>query len=109
MAVSAQFSAFVLDQLGEVRRVTSRRMFGGVGFYASGLFFALAHDETLYFKVDDSNRADFVRAGMKPFQPFGADSKPMNYYEVPARVLEDTEELRIWMQRAIDVAVRRKQ
>jgi DNA transformation protein and related proteins len=108
MAVSGQFAAFVLDQLGEVRKITSRRMFGGVGYYAGGLFFALADDDTLFFKVDEANRADFVREGMKPFQPFGTDSKPMNYYEVPPRVLEDIEELIVWMQRAIDVAARRK-
>ena len=109
MAVSEQFVAFVLDQLGEVRKVTHRRMFGGAGFYAGALFFALADDDTLYFKVDDSNRSDFEREGMKPFQPFGPDSKPMGYYEVPPRVLEDIEELTLWMQRAISVAARRGQ
>ncbi len=40
MAVSAQFNAFVLDLLGAERTVTARRMFGGVGYYADGLFFA---------------------------------------------------------------------
>jgi DNA transformation protein and related proteins len=109
VAVSEQFVAFVLDQLGQVRKVTHRRMFGGAGFYAGALFFALADDDTLYFKVDDSNRADYVREAMKPFQPFGPDSKPMAYYAVPPRVLEDVDELGVWMHRAIAVAARRKQ
>jgi DNA transformation protein len=107
MAVSAQYLAFVLDQLAQVRAVRSRRMFGGAGFYAGEAFFAVADDDTLFFKVDDSTRPDYVAEGMKPFQPMGPDSPVMNgYYEVPARVLEDGEELAAWMKRAIDVALR---
>ncbi len=106
MAVSAQYLAFVLDQLGGVRAVTSRRMFGGAGFYAGEFFFAVADDDTLYFKVDAQTRDDYKCEGMQPFQPMGPD-KPMNgYYELPARVLDDPDELRQWMTRAIDVARR---
>jgi DNA transformation protein len=107
VAVTEQYLAFVLDQLGQVRKITSRRMFGGVGFYAGEHFFALADDDTLYFKVDDTTRPDFEREGARPFQPFGPDSKPMGYYEVPPRVLEDAEELALWMTRAILVATAR--
>jgi TfoX/Sxy family transcriptional regulator of competence genes len=42
---------------------------------------------------------------MKPFCPFADDTKAMRgYYELPARVLEDTDELTLWMARAIAVA-----
>jgi hypothetical protein len=34
MAVSAEFRAFVLEQLGRVAPVTHRGMFGGVGIYS---------------------------------------------------------------------------
>ena len=56
MAVSAQYLTFVLDQLGQARPVTSRRMFGGVGFYAAGVFFAVADNDSLFFKVDAQTR-----------------------------------------------------
>lgn len=106
MALSAQFLAFALDQLGQVRAVRSRRMFGAAGFYAGEAFFAIADDDTLYFKVDGATRPGYVAEGMKPFQPMGPDSAPMNgYYELPARVLEDHEELAVWMTRAIAVAL----
>ena len=59
MSVSNDFLAYVIDQLGG-RGYSSRRMFGGVGLYSGELFFALIADDTLYFKVDDSNRGDFV-------------------------------------------------
>lgn len=87
--------------------ITSRRMFGGVGLYADGLFFALIADNVLYFKVDDTNRSDFEGAGMAPFEPFG-DGKVMQYYQVPAEVIEDLAVLQPWMEKAVAIARRKK-
>src|SRR4030095_12717765 len=71
MAVSESYRAFVLEQLGRVTPVTAKSMFGGVGIYAQGSFFALIAEDRLYFKVDDRTRPDFERLGMEPFRPFG--------------------------------------
>jgi DNA transformation protein len=107
MAVSAQFQQFALDQLSAISPVRARRMFGGVGFYSGELFFALAAEDTLYIKVDAATRPAFEREGMKPFQPFGPDYPPMNgYFELPARLYEDEEELARWVRAAIAVAAR---
>jgi hypothetical protein len=54
MAVSSDYLDFVLEQLAPVGPLTSRKMFGGVGLYAQGLFFALIDDDTLYLKGDDA-------------------------------------------------------
>jgi DNA transformation protein len=83
-------------------------MFGGVGIYAGRLFFALIADDTLYFKVDGSTRADFEARGMGPFRPYGEDGEVMQYYQVPEELLEDPETLRPWAERAIAVARRAK-
>ena len=106
MPVSDDFLAFVLEQLGQVKPVTSRRMFGGIGFYADDLFFALADDDTLYFKVDDVTRGDYEAEGMTPFQPFGPDSPAMAYWELPAGLLDSPEDLAPWMTKALEVARR---
>src|ERR1041385_6074077 len=103
MAVSESYSEFVLEQLGRVAPVTSKSMFGGVGIYARGVFFALIAEDRLYFKVNDATRPDFEQRGMEPFRPFGEDSA-MGYYEVPVDVLEDVAQLEMWVNRAIDVA-----
>lgn len=108
MAVSVSFRTYLLAQIGAVRPVTTRPMFGGLTFFAEGRAFALADDGVVYFKVDDSNRADFEAAGMGPFLPFGDPARPMQYYEVPAEVLEDGELLAVWMGRAIAVAAKAK-
>ncbi|HEU0012842.1 MAG TPA: TfoX/Sxy family protein [Longimicrobium sp.] len=105
MSVSAEYRAWVLEQLGRIAPVTSRSMFGGVGVYADGLFFALMDDDTLYLKVDDTNRGDFQAAGMGPFDPF-QDGRGMQYYELPAELLEDAGALRPWVEKALDVARR---
>jgi DNA transformation protein and related proteins len=107
MAVSAQFQQFVLDQLSAVQPVRSRRMFSGAGFYAGELFFAIAHNDTLYFKVDATTRPEFAREGMHAFQPGGPDGLAMNgYFELPPRLYEDSDELARWMRAAIAVAAR---
>lgn len=105
MAASDSYRDFVLEQLGHVTAVTSRRMFGGIGIYADDAFFALIDNDTLFFKVDDSTRPDFEARSSKPFQPFGPGTKPMmGYYELPADVLENRDLLGAWVLRAIAVA-----
>lgn len=108
MPVSPSFRTFVLEQLGRVTpNVRARNMFSGVGIYGNELFFALIADDTLYFKVDDTNRPDFEVLGMGPFRPGGPDGEVMQYYAVPEELLEDTEELRGWVAKTLDVARRK--
>jgi DNA transformation protein len=79
-----------------------------VGIYSGELFFALIDEDTLYFKVDDSNRPEFIARGMGPFQPGGPAGETMQYYEVPPDLLEDAEALRSWVEKAVDVARRKR-
>ncbi len=109
MAVSDSYRSFILERLEVAGEITSRSMFGGVGIYCDGFFFALIADDTLYFKVDDSNRSDFESQGMGPFMPFKdssnkEDMRAMQYYEAPADILEDDALLRNWGQKALSVA-----
>jgi DNA transformation protein len=97
----------VLEQLRRVAvGVRARSMFGGVGIYAGELFFALMDDDTLYLKADDSTRVRFEARGMEPFRPAGEKGEVMQYYEVPADVLEDVELLAPWVEDAVGVAAR---
>ncbi len=107
MPVSPSFKAFVLEQLAGAGSVTARAMFGGVGLYCQGLFFALIDDDTLYLKVDDTTRPDFDRIGSEPFRPYGGDSHVMQYYALPAELLEDRSALSPWVEQALGVARRK--
>jgi DNA transformation protein and related proteins len=107
MAVSPDYIEFVLEQLAPAAAATRKRMFGGVGLYADGLFFGLIAEDTLYFKVDETNRADFEAHGCEAFRPY-KDTRSMNYFAVPEEVLEDSDQLSDWARRAIAVAARSK-
>jgi DNA transformation protein len=105
MPVSADYLSYVLEQLAGLPRVTSRRMFGGIGLYSNGVFFGLIDNDTLFFKVNDSNRGDYVARNMAAFRPFR--DKPdlsMSYFTVPADALEDRDELAVWARKSIAVA-----
>jgi DNA transformation protein and related proteins len=104
MAVTDGYKSYVLDQLQMVGAVTAKAMFGGIGLYRAGTFFGLMDDDALYFKVDDSTRGEFEAAGCKAFRPYGEGSYSMQYYEVPAEVLEDRSALREWAEKAVAVA-----
>lgn len=106
MGVSRSYREFIEEQLEAVLPIRTRAMFGGLGIYSGDLFFALVDDDVLYFKVDDRTRGDFEAVGKGPFLPYGDPDRPMQYYEVPADVLEDPEQLGEWAGKALDVARR---
>ena len=100
------FLAYVLDQLVGIEHIVSRPMFGGTGLYAGTVFFGIIYHDILYLKVDARTRADYERAGMKPFTPYAPRTTTMQYYEVPAEVLENSEDLTAWAHKAIAAAKR---
>lgn len=104
MAVSSGYLAYVCEQLGLVKPVVARPLFDGVGLYVEGWFVGLLDDDTLYFKVDRENMWDYLKAGMEPFQPHGEGSPPMQYFELPADVLENPFELAIWLRKSLEAA-----
>lgn len=104
MPVSQDYLDYIDDQMKGFGAITMKRMFGGAGLYYQGAFFGLVAGDVLYFKVDDENKADYDAAGSEPFKPFGTYA--MNYYEVPADVLEDEEQLHGWALKAAAAARR---
>ncbi len=106
MAVSDEFINYVIDQLAVWADVSARRMFGGAGLYCDGAMFGLIADDVAYLKADDSNREDFVKAGSSPFNPYPDKVKTaiMSYYEIPADVLENPDELARWAERSLAIA-----
>jgi len=101
MAVSDSYLAFILEQLGGVRALVTKRMFGGVGIYSGDVFFAVIDNDTIFFKVDDELAARYREAGMPPFAPMPGKPPMMSYYQVPTDVLEDAEEMVKWAKESI--------
>ena len=105
MAVSASYLTFVLEQLAGLSRVTSRRMFGGVGLYSDTTFFAVIDNDTLFFKLNGETRPRYKKRRMPPFAPMPGQSPMRGYYQVPPAVLEDSDALTTWAREAVGVGV----
>jgi DNA transformation protein len=106
MTVSTGYLQYVLEQVARLGHVDSRRMFGGAGLYCKGLFFGLISGDVLYLRADDANRRDYEQSGMPPFRPHpDRPQVSMAYYEVPAGVLEDSEELVVWARKSVAAAL----
>jgi len=108
MGFSPEYRKAVEEKLSAVAPIRTKPMFGGVGIYSEELFFALIAEDKLYFKVSDLNRSDYEDRGMEPFYPYD-QPKPMAYWELPPGVIDAPEELRVWIDKSLAVAVRKKQ
>lgn len=108
MAAGSDIIAHVLDLLGGWRGIAARRMFGGHGLFRDGMMFGLVVDETLYLKVDERNRPAFVAAGMRPFtyrRATRAAPVELSYWQAPAEILDDAEEMARWARGAWEAAL----
>ncbi len=106
-----RFAAHALDLFALLGPgVVSRRMFGGLGFYARGLFFAVGDqaEGRLFLKVDDLTRPAFEAAGGQPFTYTvpGQATMTMAYLTPPDGALEDPEEMLPWARLALEAAGR---
>jgi len=79
-------------------------MFGGWGIYKRGKIFAIVADGELYFKVGDSNRAEYETHGSHPFI-YESKGKPMtmSYWLLPEEIMESREDLAEWIERSLAV------
>ncbi len=105
MAYNEFVTYIIEDQLGAISHIRAKAMFGGYGIYTEDIFFAIIIDDTLYFKVDESNRTDYEKHGCSPFTYIiKGKTQTMQYWNVPDDVLENRDLLTTWAYRAIDVA-----
>ncbi len=98
---------FLLEHLMPLGHATARAMFGGFAVYLDGIIVALVAEDAAYLKADAINQPDFEAAGSQPFTYDGANrTVAMSYWEIPAEVLEEPEELRVWAAKARAASVR---
>jgi DNA transformation protein len=99
---------FLIDLFSSFGPVTIRRMFSGYGISADGTNFALALRSGLYLRADEATIPQFEAEGSKPFQ-YQTRAKTVtvnSYWELPARLFDDTDELSVWARAALAVAQR---
>jgi DNA transformation protein and related proteins len=99
---------FLIDLFSEFGPVTIRRMFSGFGISADGTNFALALRSGLYFRADEQTVPQFEAEGSRPFQ-YQTRAKTVtvnSYWELPARLFDDSQELSDWARAALAAAQR---
>ena len=107
MPKPSEFVELVIESLRAFGPVAVRPMFGGWGFYRDGVFFALVAGDTLYFKSDDENRAEFERASPGPFVFEKKGERIVtHYFAVPEDAFEDGEVMARWARLGYASALR---
>ena len=99
---------FLIDLFADFGPVTIRKMFSGYGISADGTNFALALRAGLYFRADDQTIPRFEAEGSVPFQ-YQTRAKTVtvnSYWQLPARLFDDSEELAEWARAALAAAQR---
>jgi DNA transformation protein len=99
---------FLIDLFADFGPVTIRRMFSGYGISADGTNFALALRAGLYFRADETTIPQFEAEGSKPFQ-YQTRVKTVtvnSYWQLPARLFDDSEDLSVWARAALAAAQR---
>lgn len=109
MPVSEEYMDYLRDLLDWLPQLRIKRMFGGAGLYSDDIFFAIADDGDLYLKADKESMVIYQKGGSEQFtyETKGKLSR-MNYWSVPAEVIEEPDALRRWVGIALDTALRAK-
>src|ERR1700760_2397974 len=101
---------FLIELFSGFGPVTIRRMFSGYGISADGTNFALSLRAGLYFRADETTIPQFEAEGSKPFQYQQRKSGKVvtvnSYWELPARLFDEQEELTGWAKAALAAAQR---
>src|SRR5882757_442273 len=108
MVASDSFAELLREQLGSLGPVTMRRMFGKTGVFCDGVMIGMVRDNTLYFRVDDDNRAAFKEAQSFPpltYEKKG-DSIDLSFWRAPERLFDEPDELVVWARAALAAARR---
>src|SRR5690349_1039339 len=101
---------FLTDLFADFGPVTIRPMFSGFGISADGTNFALSLRAGLFFRADEVTIPEFEAEGSKPFQ-YSTRAKTVtvnSYWELPARLFDDSAELAQWARAALAAAQRAK-
>ena len=102
MVTSDSFAQFLREQLAPLGRVTMRRMFGKTGVFCDGLMFGMVTDDTLYFRVDDHNRAAFKEAESSPPLSYEKQGRAidLSFWRAPERLFDEGDEFVAWARLA---------
>jgi DNA transformation protein and related proteins len=99
---------FLVDLFADFGPVTIRPMFSGFGISVDGVNFAMSLRAGLFFRADAQTIPAFQAEGSKPFQ-YQTSKRSVTvatYWQLPARLFDDTDDFVDWARAALGAAQR---
>ena len=108
MKVSEDYKSYIEEQFSAYGDVDFKKMFGGYGIFREGIMFAMISPGDIFrMRADDNNVGDYQKEGMQQFPSHGG-KKGMPYWDVPAYVIENQNDLKLWAEKSYKAALRAK-
>ncbi|RUO99356.1 TfoX/Sxy family protein [Hyphomicrobium sp.] len=106
MSANEDLLQILKDALERDGSVSGRRMFGGLGVYSDGTFFAIITGGTIYLKTSDAGRTRFADEGSAAFSYTTKTGRTQltSYWRLPDRLLDEPDELQDWARASISAA-----
>jgi DNA transformation protein len=106
MGANDEILEILKDALGHAGSVSGRRMFGGVGVYFDGIFFAIIDDGAISLKTSEETRPSFEaeRSRVFSYMTKNGSAELHSYWQLPEHLLDDAEELREWATASVAAA-----
>jgi DNA transformation protein len=95
---ATETAEYLVDALGPLGDVASKKMFGGYGIFGDGVMFALVDSAGVpHLRTDDATTPQFEAAS-------STKHSRMPYWSIPETVYGDEDSLIVWATQALNVA-----
>ena len=103
MSASKEFVSHVRELLSSIGELSDGKFFGGHALKHQGKQFAMIMGNTLYLRVNDETRPEYLLKGSKPFSYLTKARRVdvRTYFSVPDELLESKDALLAWSREAI--------
>lgn len=81
------------------KELEPRKMFGYPCRFLNGNMLTGLHEENWVLRLAEEDREEIQKLGAKPFEPMGR--KMRGYVLLPAEILGDETQLKVWIKRSI--------
>jgi DNA transformation protein and related proteins len=108
MVASDSFADFLREQLAPLGGISPRRMFGKTGVFCDAVMLGMVTENTLYFRVDEENRAIFKETEAFPPLNYAKQGSTIDlaFWRVPERLFDEPDEFMVWARAALTAAQR---
>jgi DNA transformation protein and related proteins len=106
MSASKEFVSHVRELLSSIGELSDGKFFGGHALKHRGRQFAMIMGNTLYLRVDDETRPDYIAKGSTPFS-YSTKVRRVEvrtYFAAPDELLESKDVLLAWTRKAMQAA-----